>query len=183
MQHVLPKALKSVVNRHASVEARQLVLSLLKEEKQPLTVQEIYNLSQKRNLQTPDGSPIFPSMRYLKKVVLPELADAGKLQKVHERLKLTEEQLKALRERMGKSTYGLTGVPSSVELWRWQIKEPETKEPEPVKQVFGKEVGVGADWSHLNKRRQRAREEKVKKDVQWLKELERARNEVMNSSS
>lgn len=112
-----------------------------------------------------------------------ELADAGKVEKVHERLKFTEEEMKALRERMGKQSYSLTGVPLNVELWRWQLKTAEAKVEKPVKPVFGKEVGVGADWSHLNKRRQRAREEKVEKDVQWLRELERARNEVMKSSS
>ncbi|KAI0330082.1 hypothetical protein GY45DRAFT_1371049 [Cubamyces sp. BRFM 1775] len=183
MTHVLPKALKTIVHRHASVEARQFVLSLLQEEKQPLTVQEIYNLSQRKNAQTPDGTPLLPSMRYLKKFVLPELAEAGKLEKVHAKVTLTQDELKVLKERMGRPAYSAGGASSNLQLWRWQLKQAEPKEPEPVKQVFGKEVGVGADWSHLNKRRQRAREGKVKMDVEWLKELERARNEVINSSS
>jgi hypothetical protein len=42
-------------------------------------------------------------------------------------------------------------------------------------EVFGAEVGVGEDWSHLNKRRRRAREEKVARDVQWIEKLQRAR--------
>jgi hypothetical protein len=44
-------------------------------------------------------------------------------------------------------------------------------------EVFGWEVGVGEDWSHLNKRlgRRRAREEKVARDVKWLEKLQSAR--------
>lgn len=46
--------------------------------------------------------------------------------------------------------------------------------PKPKKEykVFGTEVGVGEDWSHLNKRRRRAREGKVERDVAWLKDLQ-----------
>lgn len=43
--------------------------------------------------------------------------------------------------------------------------------------MFGAEVGVGEDWSHLNKRRQRAREGKVARDVTWLKDLQKIRRE------
>lgn len=49
--------------------------------------------------------------------------------------------------------------------------------PKPKKEpkVFGTEVGVGEDWSHLNKRRQRAREGKVTRDVVWMKDVETLR--------
>ena len=47
-------------------------------------------------------------------------------------------------------------------LWR---PSPEEKAPEPEKQSFlGKEVGRGENWSHLSKRRQRARLKKVYKE-------------------
>jgi hypothetical protein len=35
--------------------------------------------------------------------------------------------------------------------------------------AFGAEVGVGEDWDHLNRRRRRAREEKVERDVRWMR--------------
>jgi hypothetical protein len=47
---------------------------------------------------------------------------------------------------------------------------------EKDEEVFGAEVGVGEDWSHLNKRRRRAREEKVSRDVKWIRKLQKARN-------
>lgn len=40
---------------------------------------------------------------------------------------------------------------------------------------FGREVGAGEDWSHLNKRRQAMREKKVANDVRWMQQLERAK--------
>lgn len=43
--------------------------------------------------------------------------------------------------------------------------------PPPAKEVYGREVGVGLDVSHLNKRRQRARVEKVSAAVMKMKEL------------
>ena len=71
--------------------------------------------------------------------------------------------------------------PTHRSVWRWEI--PVRKVPAEKKEIFGKEVGVGEDWSHLNKRRQRKREEKVERDVAWLKELEEARKEVMAEMS
>ena len=48
-------------------------------------------------------------------------------------------------------------------------------QPQPEPELFGKAVGAGEDWGHLNRRRQRAREEKMAQDVKWLQALERAR--------
>ncbi|CDO75636.1 hypothetical protein BN946_scf184840.g19 [Trametes cinnabarina] len=180
----LPSHLKNLVTRQATPQARQLVLSLFHEQKQPLTIQELYNLALQRQeqLQTEGSGPILPSMRYLKKVVLPELAGADKIQKVHAKVQLSKEELEELKDRMGRWSKKSASLPQNVELWRWQLKTQETAPPAPKKEdVFGKEVGVGADWSHLNRRRQQAREEKVKKDVEWLKELDRARKEAISS--
>jgi hypothetical protein len=46
------------------------------------------------------------------------------------------------------------------------------------KRVFGTEVGVGMDWGHLNKRRLRARREKVSRAVAFLKEVQDLRARV-----
>jgi hypothetical protein len=48
---------------------------------------------------------------------------------------------------------------------------------------FGAEVGVGEDWGHLNKRRRRAREEKVQRDVKWMRKVQRVRTEDESSAS
>ncbi|KAL7284341.1 hypothetical protein PYCCODRAFT_1473446 [Trametes coccinea BRFM310] len=173
----LPASLKNIVTKRATPQARQFVLSLIQEQKQPLTVQEIYNLALERQ-QTHEGEPVLPSMRYLKKVVLPELAGADKVERVHAKVKLSKEELAELRAKMGESSRKAATLSPNAELWRWQLKQKEAAPPAPEeKAVFGREVGVGADWSHLNRRRQQAREEKVKRDVQWLKELERARQD------
>lgn len=70
-------------------------------------------------------------------------------------------------------------LPTTTSVWLWKLRAPPPPPPEPKKEkvVFGAEVGVGEDWSHLNKRRQRAREEKVASDVDWLKDLVNIRRE------
>ncbi|KAG0700085.1 hypothetical protein DFH29DRAFT_651295 [Suillus ampliporus] len=40
------------------------------------------------------------------------------------------------------------------------------------------DVDVGQDWSHLNKRRQRAREETVERDLKWMWTLQAAKREA-----
>lgn len=68
-----------------------------------------------------------------------------------------------------------------VSTWKWQLADKSnvsyskgTKEED--KKVFGAEVGVGEDWSHLNKRRRRVRKEKVLKDVKWFERVQTAWN-------
>ena len=122
--------------------------------------------------------------RYLKKVVLPDLQQRGELSKVHAKETLSEEAIEKLKSHMTtKSSRKQATLPSHVEYWRWQIAAPRPQ-PQPLaeKKPYGAEVGVGEDWGHLNKRRQRAREEKVARDVEWLRELERAREQALASS-
>lgn len=72
-----------------------------------------------------------------------------------------------------------SSLPTTGDVWLWRLRErpPPPLEPKKAKPVFGAEVGVGEDWSHLNKRRQRAREEKVARDVTWLRDLGKIRRE------
>ncbi|KAJ3809092.1 hypothetical protein EV368DRAFT_42101 [Lentinula lateritia] len=59
-------------------------------------------------------------------------------------------------------------IPYTVHLWMPTQKPKVIKDAvaSPATTVdIGAEVGVGADWDHLNKRRQRARGEKVKRDL------------------
>ncbi|KAI0711570.1 hypothetical protein C8Q76DRAFT_737144 [Earliella scabrosa] len=189
MQRALPHSLKHLVTRRASPEARNLVLGLISQNP-PLTIQDLYKLTTKeQQAQQPESSdpnslPI-PSMRYLKKVVLPDLEQEGVVEKVHTKEPLSEEELERMRANLAKSRKTKpVALSSHVAYWRWQLRQARDEEPlKEEKRRFGTEVGVGEDWSHLNKRRQRAREEKVARDVAWLKELEAARREGMSSRS
>ncbi|KAJ4468297.1 hypothetical protein J3R30DRAFT_3560747 [Lentinula aciculospora] len=68
-------------------------------------------------------------------------------------------------------------VSHTVHLWmptqkpkvvRDKITSPKTT------QAFGAEVGLGADWDHLNKRRQSARDEKIKHDLLIVSQVRKA---------
>ena len=80
-----------------------------------------------------------------------------------------------------------------VSTWMWQ---PVDKSANPLRwsndveilskdddakianKVFGEPVGAGEDWGHLNRRRRRVREEKVARDVKWMRKVERAREDA-----
>ncbi|KAF9041252.1 hypothetical protein BJ165DRAFT_1406219 [Panaeolus papilionaceus] len=56
----------------------------------------------------------------------------------------------------------------------WKLSDPSIiprPRPPVVKEVVGREVGVGLDISHLNKRRQRARVEDITRSVNRMKEF------------
>ena len=61
-------------------------------------------------------------------------------------------------------------IASSQVEFAWKVVTPRPPVvPPPTKEVYGREVGVGLDTSHLNKRRQRARVEKVSDAVMKMK--------------
>jgi len=70
---------------------------------------------------------------------------------------------------------------SPVTVWVWKpllYKPKPIKAPRKAKPVLGAEVGVGEDWSHLNKRRQRARVGKLRRErtkMMVLKNIARRR--------
>lgn len=113
---------------------------------------------------------------------MPDLEQRGQVEKVHTKRPLSAEDASKLQINMskGKKT---APVPSFHWLWLWQLKAPVPQKPPRLeKKPFGAEVGVGEDWSHLNKRRQRARQEKVGRDVQWMRELKKAEAEAKTKS-
>ncbi|PIL27332.1 hypothetical protein GSI_10479 [Ganoderma sinense ZZ0214-1] len=176
--------MKHLVVKTASPEAKKLVLNIFRTNERPLTIQELYKeATSSPDLTETDESSIIHSMRYLKKVVLPDLEQRGQVEKVHTKRPLSGEEAAKFQANLtkGKKT---AAVPEYNWLWLWQLKAavPE-KPPRPEKKAFGAEVGVGEDWSHLNKRRQRARQEKVGRDVQWLRELKKAEAEAKAESS
>ena len=120
--------------------------------------------------------------RYLKTVILPHMRDnIREIEKYHAVRTLSDEEMQHRLATMSKSARKAKGelLPTTTDVWLWRTRARPSPPPEPKKEkpVFGIEVGVGEDWSHLNKRRQRARGEKVARDVTWLRDLEKIRRE------
>lgn len=65
----------------------------------------------------------------------------------------------------------------TVHEWSWKPKVVQVQNPPKKKPVYGLDVGVDEDFSHLSKRRQRTRAESIARDVEWLHELDKARME------
>lgn len=123
-------------------------------------------------------------LSYLKSAVLPTLARRNVIKKVHTSVTLTPEELEARLQNLDKSARRTANLQSIQEVFAWKPKAPQAPlKPKPEPEVFGKEVGVGEDWSHLNKRRRRAREASVARDVKWLRELEKVRQEALSEAS
>jgi hypothetical protein len=120
--------------------------------------------------------------RYLKTIVLPHMRDnIQEIEKFHAARTLSDEEMQHRLATMSKSARKAKGdlLPTTTDVWLWRARARPPPPPEPKKEkpVFGAAVGVGEDWSHLNKRRQRAREGKVARDVAWLRDLENIRRE------
>ncbi|PCH45114.1 hypothetical protein WOLCODRAFT_139388 [Wolfiporia cocos MD-104 SS10] len=190
-------------NNAPTKEACSLVLSIIKSQPVAPTVQEIFKLAVQRELElhkhspappappptttpgTPQAPPLprYPnhairSMRYLKDVVLPSLLSSQDVRRVHRTEQLPEEEIKRRLNASRSSRKQASNIQTSIDVWRFEYRRrplvpPKLEEQEP----YGADVGVGADWSHLNKRRRRARELSVKRDVQWVRQLDRARKE------
>jgi len=141
---------------------------------------------------TPDDA--IRSISHLKKVILPSLEAARVVRKVHTRRELTPVELEARLGALNKAARkakasSLEGT--AVHEWLWErypeekleaqkeaarlARSAEERKAREAETPFGWEVGVGKDFSHLNKRRQRSREESVGRDVKWLEKLKRVR--------
>lgn len=95
---------------------------------------------------------------------------------------MTPEELAARKDNLPKSARQAAEQGMAHE-WAWRQKPVHPRNPPKPKVVFGQEVGVGEDFSHLSKRRQRTREETVTREVEWLHELEKARREGARASA
>ncbi|KAH9941278.1 uncharacterized protein BXZ73DRAFT_42261 [Epithele typhae] len=161
----LSSALKRFSRPSAGPEAKALVSGLLKQHG-PLSNREMWHLVSKTSPETSTGdNTSIPSMRYLKHIVLEQMGQSGELVK---RVINREVPLE--------SNTHATSV-SPVKTWRWDFMEaPTQSKTKPVEKApYGAEVGVGEDFSHLNKRRQRSRVRHVTRDVSWMKELDEVR--------
>ncbi|KAF8881780.1 hypothetical protein BD779DRAFT_1545266 [Infundibulicybe gibba] len=120
------------------------------------------------------------SMSFLKKSILPILEGHKELEIVRTaRIPFNPSPIRANQvKRKGKeaaNAASAASAPAPVTVWAWKPVDPTTiPKPQPPKapiKTFGTEVGVGEDWSHLSKRRQRARVGKVWRDVATMKSL------------
>ncbi|THG98523.1 hypothetical protein EW026_g3682 [Hermanssonia centrifuga] len=167
-----------------------------------VTIQELYKLALQQPYEGPklnhvfrpskaasDPKPPNPehpirSMSYLRNVILPELERRQCIEKVHEKRELAPEEIEVRKNKLSKAAQQNAQQHMTVSVWAWKRRSPRpVPKPKPVPEVFGKEVGVGDDISHLNRRRQNSRKETVLREVAWLQELQKARREGAAASS
>lgn len=190
----------------ATAEALRIVRNVIYSNPKPLTAHEVYKLALKEPSTVTGKNPIkherstgekvehdgplppnidhpVRSMSYLKKSILPTLATKKEIEKVHAISTLTPEEVEQRLKNFSKAQRRTANIQTSKDVWVWRPKAPQpTPKPKPAVEVFGKEVGVGEDWGHLNRRRRRAREESVARDVRWLRELEKVKQEALTQS-
>ncbi|KAF8267170.1 hypothetical protein EI94DRAFT_1582411 [Lactarius quietus] len=190
--------------KQASSNVRNLVLAVLKSQSEPLSTREIFEKAVKvapppgsnvvpltpsaRYLKSVKPAPPYPnhpvrSITFLKRTVLEDLVRTRDVKKVHIKRVLTPAEVEHRMSTMSKAQLKKTSAEAlsqPVSTWMWQPVDKSIlprREPkdEGVKVAFGAEVGVGGDWSHLNRRRRRVREEKVARDVRWMRKVQKAR--------
>ncbi|KAG1859111.1 hypothetical protein C8R48DRAFT_714579 [Suillus tomentosus] len=131
------------------------------------------------------------SLQYSKRVVLPELVSSKKVEKFCAKRTLLQAEidhrLLTVTKAARKEQAVLIAAPRNTWLWRIATPPPPPK-PLPASTLSKSEllglprltaadVGVGEDC-HLNKRRQRARKEKVEHDLKWMWTLQAAKREA-----
>ncbi|KAG2140592.1 hypothetical protein DEU56DRAFT_900808 [Suillus clintonianus] len=148
-------------------------------------------------LKQPSTRPPHPehavrSLQYLKRVVLPDLVNSKEIEKFCTKRTLSQAEidhrLQTVTKAARKEQSALLAAPRNTWLWKTRTPPPPLK-PLPVSTLSKSEllglprltaadVGVGEDWSHLNKRRRRARKEKVERDLKWMWTLQAAKREA-----
>jgi len=107
--------------------------------------------------------------RFLKKQILPVLEGRHEIKKVQlPRHTIASDVSSGATTKKGKG-----GAKEEKMAFYWtavpETERPVRQAPPPAKVVVGREVGVGLDYSHLNKRRQAARVGKITRNVNKLK--------------
>ncbi|KIJ61464.1 hypothetical protein HYDPIDRAFT_137791, partial [Hydnomerulius pinastri MD-312] len=164
-KEVYDLAIKRTGTKFAKVEPLQDIKSLLE-------AKRAAGIKIPRKL-PPHPNHEIRSIKYLKTVVLPDLVARNALEKFMTKVTLTPEQVRrrveAAPSNEQKVLQQTLSKPINAWLWRPNAPAPVTSPaPEPtgprprgILALTPAAVGVGGDWSHLNKRRQRARELKV----------------------
>jgi hypothetical protein len=117
---------------------------------------------------------------------LEHLVRTRDVKKVHIKRVLSPAEIERRKATMSQAQLKKTPVEAllsqPVSSWMWQLVDKSNEPSRAARDkgeeegVLGAEVGVGEDWGHLNKRRREAREEKVARDVKWVKKVEKARS-------
>jgi hypothetical protein len=116
---------------------------------------------------------------------LENLVHTRDVKKVHIKRVLSPAEIEQRKASMSKAQLKKTSVAAlsqPVSMWMWQlVDKSQQRQHGPAKvegwrRPFGSEVGAGEEWGHLNRRRRRARVEKVGRDVKWMRELQKARD-------
>jgi hypothetical protein len=121
--------------------------------------------------------------RYLKRVLLPTLVNQHVIEQTHVKPTVKADEKAQTLATMSKSQRQSSAVKTALHgYFGWQAKQQQPKSKIKLPgALFGSAVGVGESWAHLNKRRQRTREEVVRKEVEWVKEVEAARRHAMRN--
>ena len=101
------------------------------------------------------------------------------VRRVYMQRELTPEELQARKRTLKQGARKQSEFTAAHGVWRYECRNRPALPKPKEERVFGQEVGVGADWSHLNRRRQRSRILSVVRDVRWLRKLEKAREEAV----
>ncbi|KAI0088440.1 hypothetical protein BDY19DRAFT_1072238 [Irpex rosettiformis] len=173
----LPSALKS---RIPAQDALKAVRAVIERQTQPIKTQELYKQALKESVGSEVEGNGIQSMSYMKRVLLPALVGQQVVGKIHVKPTLIGTEKAQQLAKLSKSQRQTTAVKTALHgYFGWVATKPKTPHtPKTPEEPFGTAVGVGEDWGHLNKRRQRSRGEKVQRDVEWLKEIETARQEA-----
>ncbi|KAF5383212.1 hypothetical protein D9615_004954 [Tricholomella constricta] len=127
---------------------------------------------------TPSPEPPNPthpvrSMTFLKHNILPFLEGRRELQKTRAERILAHTSLPTKNVKKGKPA---PDGPATETVWVWAPADPNSWPKQsttaPPKEVYGEDLGVGEDLSHLSKRRERARRAKIRADVHAMKVAE-----------
>ncbi|KZT22782.1 hypothetical protein NEOLEDRAFT_1180684 [Neolentinus lepideus HHB14362 ss-1] len=188
---------------YVTAEALRIVRNVMKSTGNPMSTKEIFKLAVAQKPQKPidppppiikvrkDGSikqipyPSHPehpirSVRYLKQVVLPAMEHSLEIEKFHTKAALSQTEIEGRLASLSKSANkakqaAISGTLQSVWLWRFRSEPPPQQEKEELEKLYGEEVGVGRDLSHLSKRRRAARVKKVEKAVKFMRSVQLAR--------
>ncbi|KAI9507829.1 hypothetical protein F5148DRAFT_1201424 [Russula earlei] len=189
--------------KETTSEARKIILGVIKSHNAPISSRELFEKAVKvpapprengeqpltpwaRHLRNSKPAPPYPdhpirSLKYLKGTVLENLVRTGDIKKVHVKRVLSPEEIERRKATMSKAQLRKTSdaaLAQPVSAWLWQLvdesrgRSSSAGTTEEDEKAVG---GAGEDWGHLNRRRRRARGDKVKRDVKWMERVERAR--------
>jgi hypothetical protein len=117
----------------------------------------------------------------MKHFILPALVNLREIEKFHRKRKLNQEEIDAKLMSMTPETRLRLGpdlATASILSFPWRLREPKmpaTPRANLDSKVLEEVLGKNADWSHLNKRRQATRLEKIERDIQWAKKVQDSR--------